>query len=174
MSHNHQLAPIFTRGLAFLVEIILLFIVISVFLFFAMGAIPKEKRTSQEGQTSLPDKYELLSYGDSLLDPNLWDNTIPSMVKRFPAEMALGCILLPILFFAFFDKMFGGSIGKLMFGMRVRRKDGGNVSWGGAFTRAVGKLISIFIVFLGCVIALFDKKNQALHDKMANTLVVKK
>lgn len=174
MSHNHQLASIFARGIAFLIEIFILFCLISAFLFFTMGAIPKENRTSQEGQTSLPDKYELLSYGDSLLDPSLWAKTIPSMFKRFPAEMAIGCFLIPVLFFALFDKMFGGSIGKLLTGIRVRRKDGGKISWSHAFKRAIGKLISILIVFLGCVIALFDRKRQALHDKVANTLVVKR
>jgi uncharacterized RDD family membrane protein YckC len=168
------------RFIAFIIDLLLIAGVVSAFLFVTMGPVPEEMRTSQEGQTSIADKYYFFAYVEPLRDPALWgDSTflrsvIPSMFKEFPAEMLLGCFVIPILFFALFDKLFGGSIGKLLTGIRVRKKEGGNISWGQALSRAIGKLISILIVFVGCIIALFDKKNQALHDKIANTLVVKK
>lgn len=174
MSHSHQLAPFGRRVIAFVIELAILFGIISAFLFVSMGAIPEEKRTSAEGQTSIADKYELIAYGDALMDPSLWQTTVKSMFKRFPTQMLTGVFVIPILLFVLFDVLFGGSIGKLLTGIRVRKKDGGKISWASAFARAIGKLISILLLFLGCLLALFDKKNQALHDKIANTLVLKK
>lgn len=172
--HHLQTANIFVRFVAFLIDIILLLALACAFMWVAMGPIPKEMRTSQEGQTSAADKSEFLSYADSMRDPTLWHTTVPSMVKRFPGILACAFLLFPFLYYAGFDWLFGGTFGKLFTNMRVRRKDGGKISLGTACIRAIAKEIFIGLFMLGLIYALFDKKKQALHDKVANTLVLKR
>jgi uncharacterized RDD family membrane protein YckC len=89
-------------------------------------------------------------------------------------EGAVAFILIPWLWFALMESMFGGSVGKLATGIRVKRKDYGKAGIGITTLRLIGKYISTIIVFLGYILAFFDRKSQALHDKVANTLVVKK
>ncbi|HNF70377.1 MAG TPA: RDD family protein, partial [Chitinophagales bacterium] len=68
----------------------------------------------------------------------------------------------------------GATIGKLLTGIRVRRKDGGKISIGTAFLRHIGRIISTMIFMLGYLLAFIDGKRQTLHDKIANTMVLKK
>jgi uncharacterized RDD family membrane protein YckC len=42
-----------------------------------------------------------------------------------------------------------------------------------AAIRWIGSYISALILFIGYIMAFWDKKKQTLHDKMAGTLVVK-
>ncbi|HAE14716.1 MAG TPA: hypothetical protein DCG24_10810, partial [Bacteroidetes bacterium] len=107
------------------------------------------------------------------MDPNR-DIYIKRFIQNYPAQGGVAFILIPWLWFALMESMFGGSIGKLATGIRVRRKDYGKAGLGVTTVRLIGKAISTLIVGLGYLLAFFDKKNQALHDKIANTLVVKK
>jgi uncharacterized RDD family membrane protein YckC len=52
--------------------------------------------------------------------------------------------------------------------------NGNRVSFGTAFIRAIGKIISGMIMYIGYLMAAFTEKKQGLHDMIASTLVVKK
>jgi uncharacterized RDD family membrane protein YckC len=75
-------------------------------------------------------------------------------------------------------KLFGGTVGKLATGLRVRLRDQpGNVGWGTSILRAlVYQLCGLFApaYFLNVLWPLWDDKRQALHDKAARTNVVRK
>lgn len=74
-------------------------------------------------------------------------------------------------------KLLGGTLGKLALGLRVRLRDEpGLVGWGTSLLRGlVYQLSGIFtpIYFLNVLWPLWDEKNQALHDKVARTNVVR-
>ena len=76
----------------------------------------------------------------------------------------------------------GRTPGKRVAGIRVVRTTGEPIGWGGTLVREVvlkwmvGTFFGILTVFIYCVVdylwPLWDKNRQALHDKMAETLVV--
>ena len=68
----------------------------------------------------------------------------------------------------------GATLGKLALGMRVVREDGGRLSFGAATMRHWGKLLSgIGTLGFGYLAAAFDRRKQALHDRLAGSLVVR-
>jgi len=78
-------------------------------------------------------------------------------------------------------RYFGGTIGKLAVGIRVRVVNGAVAGWREALLRPVLQLIVGFgsfvpgaglITLLDDVWMLWDRQNQTLHDKVANTIVI--
>lgn len=82
-----------------------------------------------------------------------------------------------LVFFAYFlfmTKWRGQTLGKIIFGLRVIRKDGERLSWSDTLIReVVGRFIHrlLFLFFLYAVVA-FTPKKQGLHDMFADTLVI--
>lgn len=66
------------------------------------------------------------------------------------------------------------TIGKMAVGIIVTDLNGDRISFGRANGRWWGKAISFLILGIGYIMAGFTKKKQALHDIMADTLVVGK
>jgi uncharacterized RDD family membrane protein YckC len=83
-------------------------------------------------------------------------------------------ILLFIAFFTYFHGLNGRTPGKKLLGLQVVSADGSPISFGVAFLRSVGYLISslLFTVPLGYIWAAFDRKKQGWHDKIAGTVVI--
>jgi uncharacterized RDD family membrane protein YckC len=52
--------------------------------------------------------------------------------------------------------------------------DGSPVSWGKAFVRYLGYIVSGLVLALGFIWVAFDPKRQGWHDKIASTYVVRK
>lgn len=172
MTHNYKQASMVRRVIAFLIDGILMGGLVCCFLFVYMGK-PEIAPNADEGKISIADQYQFFSYAEPIaLSSNrgLW---IEKFVKNYPLGAAM-IFLLPLLYGAIFEGMDGATIGKYLTGIRVRRKDLGKISFGNAFMRNIGKVISKLILFLGFLIAFFDKKSQTLHDKFANTIVVNK
>ena len=68
----------------------------------------------------------------------------------------------------------GLTIGKWATGLRICRADGRDIGIGRAFLRHfVGYPISFFIFGIGFLMAAFTRGNRALHDWVADTVVVR-
>ncbi|MBI4665393.1 MAG: RDD family protein [Nitrospinae bacterium] len=67
----------------------------------------------------------------------------------------------------------GQTPGKYLLGIKVVGTNGMDIDYIRAFIRAIGYFISSFL-YIGFIYALFDKKSQSFHDKMADTVVVEK
>ncbi len=68
----------------------------------------------------------------------------------------------------------GQSFGKRFIGIRVVREDGSPLTYRTVVLRhLIGYPLSVFFFGLGVLWALWDVKQQAWHDKLAGTLVVK-
>lgn len=175
MTHNYQTASPAKRIGAFLIDSLLVGLVVSAFLFVSMGKTPAKLAASgDEGRPSLMDKYQFFAYAEPIaFDPNR-AIYIENFLKKYKMEAVIGLFLLPMLYFVLFEGLWGATFGKMATGIRVRRKDGGKISLGTAFIRHIGRIISTIIFMLGYLLAFIDGKRQALHDKVANTLVLKK
>lgn len=66
------------------------------------------------------------------------------------------------------------TFGKIALGIKVTDMNGDRISFAKATGRHFGKIISAIILLIGYIMAAFDSKKQALHDKMAGTLVLNK
>ncbi len=66
-----------------------------------------------------------------------------------------------------------GTIGKIVFKIRVTDYEGNRISFARATGRYFGKILSALIIYIGFIMAGFTDKKQALHDILANCYVVK-
>lgn len=130
-------------------------------------------------------------YWEGLMD---WSMSADDPFASLPAELAdkqmrwaLGVGVLGILYEVVMVTLLGGTVGKLITGLRIRLRDApGHVGWVPSLLRAlvyqgVSLLtqLSAALSFLGLfsllnvLWPLWDEKNQALHDKVARTNVVR-
>ena len=70
-------------------------------------------------------------------------------------------------------KLRGTTVGGIVCDLHVVRLDGRPLDWETAIVRALGCFLSLFVVFLGFIWIAFDANNQAWHDKIAGTVVVR-
>lgn len=69
----------------------------------------------------------------------------------------------------------GETLGHRVLGMEIRRVDDGQrPSVGQVIIRYVGYYVCYLTIGIGFIIAGFDARKQGLHDKIANTVVVRK
>jgi uncharacterized RDD family membrane protein YckC len=87
------------------------------------------------------------------------------------------CFLLVLAHWIYFATMEssdrGATYGKRLFGLRVVDDKGNKLSFSRATLRYFAKIISAMPLMLGFVMAMFTQKKQALHDLIAETLVIK-
>ena len=87
----------------------------------------------------------------------------------------LTCWAVCIGYSAFFESSkWQATPGKRLMGLIVTDLNGNRISFARAFCRYLGKIVSFLTFFIGFLIAAFTDKKQALHDKMASTLVFRK
>lgn len=175
MTQPIQNANLFIRTIAFVIDFILIGILATLFLIISMGKTPQDLRVSEEGApVSLMDQYQFFAYSVPIVLEPQRSIYIQGFLKNYPMQILIGIVIIPWFLLGFMEGVFGGSIGKLLTGIRVRRKDGGKASLAQTTIRFFAKIVSTLILFIGFIIAFFDRKKQALHDKVANTLVLKK
>jgi uncharacterized RDD family membrane protein YckC len=66
-----------------------------------------------------------------------------------------------------------GTYGKQLLKIRVTDMYAERITPGRAFKRNISKILSILTLYVGYMLAFFNKKQQALHDMLADTLVIK-
>lgn len=80
---------------------------------------------------------------------------------------------MKIVYQTVFTAMYGASLGKMAAKIRVVSMDEGEMpGWIASFNRAVFRIISEMIFYLGFIWAMFDPGNQGWHDRTARTVVV--
>ena len=97
-----------------------------------------------------------------------------AVVVTFGHGLALG-FLAPWLYEAFMmSSEWQATAGKRVMSIVVTDLDGGRISFARATGRHFAKYLSAFLLGIGFVMAAFTSKKQALHDMIAETLVVKR
>jgi len=88
--------------------------------------------------------------------------------------LILVLIIFPWYYHAKMESSFKqATLGKILLGIMVTDMNGNRLSFGKATVRFWTKIISAITV-IGFIIVLFTKKKQALHDIIADTLVINK
>jgi uncharacterized RDD family membrane protein YckC len=105
------------------------------------------------------------------------------MVMSIPESRALEVTVLSNRIFSFFlhwlyftlmeSSPKQATLGKMAIGIIVTDYSGHRISFLRASGRYFGKYLSAFIFGIGFIMAGFTRKKQALHDMLAETLVVK-
>lgn len=81
--------------------------------------------------------------------------------------------LLLLLYLSLATGIYGTTLGKKFFNLRVIRTDSTKISLGRAFLREFfGKIVSSIFFSLGFFWIIWDKKKQGWHDKIADTYVI--
>jgi uncharacterized RDD family membrane protein YckC len=115
-------------------------------------------------------------FGAMSADNNAWINNLANP-KGFSSVLLLILVFylaINIAYFTYFHGATGRTPGKMLLGLQVYSADGTPISFGIAFLRAVGYLVSSLLgtIPIGFIWAAFDKKKQAWHDKIAGTVVI--
>jgi uncharacterized RDD family membrane protein YckC len=140
---DFDLAGFITRGMAFLIDILILL-----------------------GSTTLTLASGLFFAGADL---DIGSNNLMNVV----ITIYLVLLLVSSSYFVFLHGFVGRTIGKMIMGIRIIRDDGELIGLREALIRWVGYFISMVFAFLGFVWAIFDAKSQTWHDKLAGTYVVR-
>lgn len=84
-------------------------------------------------------------------------------------------IIITWLYYSFMESSEKqATLGKMALSIKVTDMTGNRVSFGRATGRHFAKIISAIILLIGFIMAGFTEKKQALHDMIAQCLVVKK
>ncbi|WP_210486812.1 RDD family protein [Rufibacter aurantiacus] len=65
------------------------------------------------------------------------------------------------------------TLGKRALNLKVTDEQGNRISYGRSLGRSLANILSYIILLIGYIMAAFTSRKQALHDKLAGTLVVK-
>lgn len=95
---------------------------------------------------------------------------IPAVIINFVFPLAGGLGLWIVYKGLLIAKWNGQTLGKKACGIRVVSEDLTPCSTGQAFGRTFAEIVSTLILCIGYIMAGFDGRKQALHDKMAGTL----
>jgi uncharacterized RDD family membrane protein YckC len=80
---------------------------------------------------------------------------------------------LNIIYFVAFWAWRGQTPGKILTGIKIIRTDSSPITWQYSLLRYLGCIASTVILFIGFILIAFDSRKQGLHDKIADTYVVK-
>lgn len=144
-----------SRFFAFLIDSTILLLIQGVALYQLVG-IPSE---FQPEERILDYNLNYLSYHFEYLD-----------------EVLNYCLIFLVLHWLYYATLestgWGSTIGKYAMGLRVTDLRGRQISFWRASLRYLLKYISILILFSGFLLAVFTRRQQALHDLLAKTLVL--
>ncbi len=103
---------------------------------------------------------------------NLW---MASNLHLRVIAPALGIVFvcLTVAYVLFFWAWRGATPGKMIMGIKIIRTDSSPLTLDRAAIRFFSALLSGLILFIGFIMIAFDERKQGLHDKIADTYVVK-
>ncbi|MDI6775577.1 MAG: RDD family protein [Verrucomicrobiota bacterium] len=107
---------------------------------------------------------------------------MPAAGRRDGAEFAVPMtqllanaiqIALAVAYDTFFVGKFGATPGKMACRLKVVRSDGGKLTYGRAFGRVFATCVSHATLGIGFLMVAFDDEKRALHDRIADTRVIR-
>jgi uncharacterized RDD family membrane protein YckC len=117
----------------------------------------------------------LISVGFTYADDVATDNNVKLAIAVVSLVYSLFLIVAQWLYFALQESSAAqATLGKRLLGLQVTDRVGGRIGFGRATGRYFGKLISALALYIGFMMAGWTQRKQALHDMMADTLVVRK
>ena len=90
-----------------------------------------------------------------------------------PAIWATSGVAVSIAYWLGFWMWRGQTPGKMAAGVKIIRTDSSPVKWHCVLWRILGYIVSLATLFIGFIWVAFDGRKQGIHDKIADTYVVK-
>jgi uncharacterized RDD family membrane protein YckC len=78
-----------------------------------------------------------------------------------------------LYFSAMESSQYQGTLGKIVMGIKVVDHNNQRLDFSRALLRNLSKVLSAFLLGIGYIMIIFDSRKQGLHDKIADTYVVK-
>lgn len=98
--------------------------------------------------------------------------------RRLLGFFSYHSLIREIIFITYYVLMesskYQGTLGKIALGMKVVDKNGMRIDLSKAILRNLSKILSALILGIGYFMIIFDDRKQGLHDKIADTFVVKR
>lgn len=101
------------------------------------------------------------------------DNIIGFLPLQGAGTVIFISIISIIMYYIGFWAWMGATPGKMIAGVKIVATDGSSIGVGRAILRYIGYIASGIILGLGFLMIAWDEKKQGLHDKIANTLVIR-
>lgn len=125
----------------------------------------------------LTDLIVIFSINGLLIGPIKYINEGKNIPIGFWTLYGLISIVVFYLYFLLMTKKFGQTLGKMIFGLIVIKRDGTELKWDDLlFREVVGRFIykALGFLFLLYAVVGFTKEKQGLHDIFAQTRVIYK
>jgi uncharacterized RDD family membrane protein YckC len=89
---------------------------------------------------------------------------------------ALIVALIPAFYYIVLEAVMGGTLGKMLLGIRVVTVDGSPIGWGASLIRNLLRIIDglPFAYILGAILIWTSPHKQRLGDRLARTVVVRR
>ena len=100
------------------------------------------------------------------------DQHLLNLIYKYSGA-SIGIITYFAYFIGFEISKFQATPGKLLFNLKITDMEGKPIGFGRSAFRLISKFLSGFLLGLGFVICDFTQQKQALHDIIANTLVIR-
>jgi len=102
--------------------------------------------------------------------PIRFAGTNPGLVFSFAGVLYLGAFFTYVILMT---GHFGQTLGKMALRLKVVSQDMTTIDYGVAATREFSLILSALIFFIGFIMAGFDSRKRALHDRIARTCVLR-
>jgi uncharacterized RDD family membrane protein YckC len=154
---NVEYAGFLRRLMAFLLDIILISLLVSPLKIFLITG----------SQSAMDIFVHNMQHPDNLIMP-----TIDEIIRE--SWIGITTTFLTFFYFASFESSrFQATPGKIAIGIRVTDMYGNRLSFWRAAGRYIAKYVSNITLLIGYIMAGTTPKAQALHDELADTLVIK-
>jgi len=97
----------------------------------------------------------------------------PEFTMTFPILANFFQLIIAVSYTTYFLGKYAATPGKMAFNLKVVTPDGKKVAYSQACFRYFAEIISSLIFFIGYLMAIFDAERRTLHDRIANTRVVR-
>ena len=119
-----------------------------------------------------------LFYAPTAMMSSMQDEPDPALVFSYLSGLmgfiAFEMIIYALYFAGMHSSKYQATLGKMAIGVIVTDKDGNRISMAKGIGRFFAKILSGLIMYIGFIMAGFDSRKQALHDKIADTYVIYK
>jgi uncharacterized RDD family membrane protein YckC len=121
--------------------------------------------------------FSFAAQGFSFDFDSLSEEEIIAMATAFfsaVSSLILLTMAIQVLYYAIMEaSKYQATLGKMALGLKVTDMNGQPIDFPKSLLRNLAKIISGMLMMIGYIIAGFTEKKQALHDMIANALVVK-
>lgn len=99
--------------------------------------------------------------------------SVSASLTGFPALIVA---TIPAFYYVVLEAVMGGTLGKMLLGIRIVTVDGSRIGWGASIIRNLLRIIDglPFAYLLGAILIWTSPHKQRLGDRLAHTIVVRR